>query len=738
MGVPEQVRAEQAHIDRTYERIDQLREQAVSRASEAARFTDNVPASLADREAALAAHGVRRSRFVVGNQPICFGRIDTQDHDTFHIGRLGVSDMEGDPMLVDWRAPIAESFYRATARDPRNLSRRRHIRMHARTVVGIDDEALDSEALADVAHDLVGEGALLAALAAPRTGQMGDIVATIQGQQDEAIRASLRGILIVQGGPGTGKTAVALHRAAYLLYAHELELSVQGVLVVGPNAIFARYVENVLPGLGETGVRLATPADLVDGVTVTAIDTPAAGRIKGAASMVTTMRDAAFAHVRPLDAPAEIGFDRWQLEVTPEDSQRVIDDAIGQDKPYAEGRVIAYRGLLRLLTEKVAHKAAISVEAGQLSRHFFEEKAIRRRLADDAAVRALTSRFWPALTPDALVDEVLVKLGFNADHTARTVHDVALVDEARALIGAPPAKSERAKRKPRFDSILERQLADMGLIPNCKVCGAELSPKGFDWVCTNCDPPRHWRSEEVLVPLQVQQINETVAHVQETYAEAEEIEERTTWGHVLVDEAQELTHMQWRMLTRRCPTRSFTIVGDLNQAGGASDVGGWAEVGHAIDPDRDAQVLTLDVNYRTPEEIMEVANALLRAEGEVVNPPRSVRAVGERPVAIAAPSFDEALALGRSRAHEIANAHEGTVVVIVPSDIAPTVGPEALDQRVVEIGVEQVRGLEFDSVVIVEPSRYPTGDLYVALTRATTRLVLAHSADLPEAIRAAL
>lgn len=735
MGVPEQVRAEQAHIDATYARIDQLREQAVNRASEAAVFSDNVPANLADREAALAAHGVRRSRFVVGNQPICFGRIDTQDHETFHIGRLGVSNIEGDPMLVDWRAPIAESFYRATARDPRGLSRRRHIRMSARTVVGIDDEALDTEALADAAHDLVGEGALLAALAAPRTGQMGDIVATIQGQQDEAIRAPLRGILIVQGGPGTGKTAVALHRAAYLLYAHELELSVQGVLVVGPNAIFARYVENVLPGLGETGVRLATPADLVDGVTVGALDAAADGRVKGAASMVDTIRSALYGHVRALDESATVGFDRWQLKVTPSDSQRVIDVALAAEKPYAEGRVLAYRALLGVLVEKVAHKAAISVEAGQLSRHFFEEKAIRRRLADDDAVRALTSRIWPALKPDTLVDEVLAAFGFTADRNARTVHDAALVDEARWLIGEAPTKQNKAKRKRRFDAILERQLADMDLLPSCKVCGSELSPKDFDWECTNCDPRRFWKSEQVLVPLQIQQINEIVAHVTETYAEAEVVEERTTWGHVLVDEAQELTHMQWRMLTRRCPTRSFTIVGDLNQAGGASAVGGWAEVGHAIDEERDALVLKLDVNYRTPEEIMTVANALLATSGEIVDPPRSVRAVGEKPIAVAT---SDPLGAARARAAEMAATHDGTVAIIVPSDIAPTVGPEALDQQVVEIGVEQVRGLEFDSVLIVEPSQYPIGDLYVALTRATTRLVLVHADPLPDAIEGAL
>ncbi|MDP1793204.1 MAG: AAA family ATPase, partial [Acidimicrobiales bacterium] len=727
---------EQDHVDRTYERIEQLREQAVARASEAAKFTDNVPGALADREAALAAAGFRRSRFVVGNQSICFGRLDTQDHEIFHIGRLGVSDVEGDPMLVDWRAPIAESFYRATPRDPRGLSRRRHIRMHARTVVGVDDEALDQDALADAEHSLVGEAALLSALAAPRSGQMGDIVATIQGQQDEAIRAPLRGILVVQGGPGTGKTAVALHRAAYLLYAHELELSVQGVLVVGPNAIFARYVENVLPGLGETGVRLATPADLVDGVTVSVVESPAVGRVKGSAAMVATMRDTLYAHVAAIDAPVAIGFERWRLEVTTDDARAVIDAVVAQDKPYAEGRVLAYRALLGALTAKAAAATDRSVRAGQLSRHYFDERAVRRRLADDPEIRALTSRIWPVVQADALVDEVLVDLGFAADRTARSVHDAALVDEARALIGEPPTRKEKTKAKPRIDSILERTLADMGLIPDCKVCGSELSPKGFDWVCTTCDSPRRWKVEQVLAPVQVQQLNETIAHVTETYGEAEEVEQRSTWGHVLVDEAQELTHMQWRMLTRRCPTRSFTIVGDLNQSGGASDVGSWEAVGCAIDRERAAHVLTLEVNYRTPEEIMEVANALLRAQGEVVNPPRSVRAAGERPVAIAADSFERALAMARTRAaDEVARTEAGTVAVIVPAEVAPSIGPEALDQRVVEIGVEQVRGLEFDSVIIVEPNRYARGDLYVALTRATTRLAVVYVDPLPNAIR---
>jgi UvrD-like helicase family protein len=733
LGVPEQLRSEQDHVDRTYARIDVLRQQAADQAAASLQFNDRMPSSVMDREALAAAHGIRRSRYVIGDQSICFGRIDTTTDEVFHIGRLGVSDAEGDPLLVDWRAPIAESFYRATPSDPRGLTRRRHIRMRARTVVALDDEPLDRESLDENDTQLVGEAALLAALAAPRRGQMGDIVATIQAQQDEAIRAQLRGVLVVQGGPGTGKTAVALHRAAYLLYQHELELSVQGVLVVGPNKIFARYVENVLPGLGETGVRLATPGELIEGVEATATDTPEVARLKGAASMVDTLRATLWAHCQPVDESVHIGLDRWRLEVTPEDSRRILDDVLALDLPYVEGRVAAFRGLLTHLVAQAQAMSERSERAGQLSRHYFDAAVTRRRLGDDRAVRALTSRLWPRVTSAQLVDEVLTALGYAAGDGARSVHDLALLDEADALIGQPPTAAAKAKTKPRIDAVLERQLADMGLLPNCPVCGSELASKGFDWFCDTCEPKRTFKTEEVLAPLQVQQLNETIAHVTETFREAPDVEERTTWGHVLVDEAQELTPMQWRMLSRRCPTGSFTIVGDLNQASGASANATWTDVALAINDDRDAHVLTLDVNYRTPEEIMRVATAVLRAADSPVDPPRSVRSTGEDPTIEHVASYDDALRAARAHAAErVAATEAGTVVVLVPREGAPVVGPEALDERIVEMGVDQARGLEFDSVIVVEPGRFETHELYVALTRATAQLTVVHSEPLPE------
>jgi superfamily I DNA/RNA helicase len=336
-----------------------------------------------------------------------------------------------------------------------------------------------------------------------------------------------------------------------------------------------------------------------------------------------------------------------------------------------------------------------------------------------------------------VVDGVLASLGYATG--GRSVHDAALLDEAKQLIGEPPNRAARAKAKPRIDTILERVLADMELLPSCPVCGFELTSKDFDWLCTRCDPPKLWRAEEIMAPVQVQQLNETIARVNETYGEAPAEEARTTWGHVLVDEAQQLTPMQWRMLSRRCPTGSFTIVGDLNQGNGTSEIVDWSAVGALINEARPAHVLTLEVNYRTPSEIMDVATVALRAANSPVEPPRSVRSTGERPTVIAADTYDDALQHARSIAADRAAATPaGTIVIVVPADGAPVIAPEALDERVVEMGVEQARGLEFDDVIVVEPSRFEVHDLYVALTRATARLTLVHAEPLPDAIGRAL
>jgi hypothetical protein len=461
-------------------------------------------------------------------------------------------------------------------------------------------------------------------------------------------------------------------------------------------------------------------------------------RVKGAASMVETLRGALWSRCAPIDANVHIGFDRWRLEVTPADTQQMIDDVVALNLPYAEGRVRAYRGLLALLTGLVEQAADRSVRAGQMSPHRFDATAVRRRLGEDAEVRALTSRFWPRVTPWQLVDEALDAVGLPRAKGTRSAHDVALLDEATELIGDVPKPAERKRKAPRIDAILERQLADMGLLPNCPVCGSELAPKGFDWLCTTCEPPKTWKAEQVMQPLQIQQLNETVAHVNETYRVEDEEEARTTWGHVLVDEAQGLTPMQWRMLRRRCPTGSFTVVGDLNQAI-ASEAGGWEQIGRSINSDRAPQVLTLEVNYRTPEEIMRVATEVLRVADAPIEPPRSVRMTGETPTALRADNFEDALALARVRAEEhVAATDAGTVVILVPADVAPTVEPDAIDRRVVEMGVDQARGLEFDSVIVVEPSRFEVHELYVALTRATSHLTVVHADPLPEALASTL
>ena len=339
MGVVEELRAEQEHIDGAYARLDELRSSASSLAEEVIGLgRGGSLADRVDRDARVQLSLARRAALSVGERPLCFGRLDTEDGDRLHIGRLGVSDQAGEPLMVDWRAPVAEAFYRATSADRRGVVRRRHIRMKGRRVVGVDDELLTRKGNA-AGSELVGEAALLCSLEQARTGRMGDIVATIQSEQDAAIRAPMRGVLVVQGGPGTGKTAVALHRAAYLLYAHQFPLASQGVLVVGPNPVFCRYVGDVLPGLGETGVRLSTPAELVSAPAGAEMvsDPPEVAAVKADLGMADRLLQVVRSHQRPLEEVAHVGYAIHRLAVTPGDSARLVASA-GAEPTYRAGR----------------------------------------------------------------------------------------------------------------------------------------------------------------------------------------------------------------------------------------------------------------------------------------------------------------------------------------------------------------------------------------------------------------
>ncbi len=634
--------------------------------------------------------------------------------------------------MVDWRAPVAEAFYRATSADRRGVVRRRHIRMKGRRVVGVDDELLARKANG-ASRGLVGEAALLSSLEQARTGRMGDIVATIQAEQDAAIRAPLRGVLVVQGGPGTGKTAVALHRAAYLLYAHQFPLASQGVLVVGPNPVFCRYVGDVLPGLGETGVRLSTPAQLVAAPAgaETVVDPPEVAAIKADLSMAERLSQVVLSHQRPLEEVARIGYSIHRLAVTPADSARMVASA-GTEPTYRAGRAKLEGLLLRYLWRRFERDEQRANRSGVVRRPSPEKDQVIDQLRRLPAVVALADRMWPRLTPEAVVHEALRAAGIEPA-SGWSEHDLALLDEAVALIG--PLVMKRPPRRPAapgLDENLERTLSSLGQLPDCPACGSELSFAAGRWHCGQSMCQKTWRTAQVMSPEAFQRVREIAERVAETHHEASAPKPiAETFGHVIVDEAQDLTPMQWRMLARRCPTGSMTLVGDLGQAKHNWSATSWSAVCALAAPEVPHRVLELTVNYRTPEEVMRLAASVLAEVAPDLRPPVSVRTSGQDPVVTAA-SADRLVESAREAAQcEALTVAPGKVAIIFPPGAVGDVDVDVLDQTVAELDVERAKGLEFDSVVVVEPAAHSAGELYVALTRTTRRLVLVHSRPLP-------
>ena len=732
MGTSDELNAEQAHIDRAYERIDELRVAARRRAADALADSSagGQTATRIDRDALVWNSLARQAALQIGDQSLCFGRLDTVEGERFHIGRLSVSEIDGEPLIVDWRAPIAEAFYRATAREPAGIARRRHLRMSGRTVVALDDELLDRDNADEHDSDLVGEAALLAALTKTRTGRMGDIVATIQAAQDEAIRAPLKGVLVVQGGPGTGKTAVALHRAAYLLYAHRLPLASQGVIVVGPNPVFLRYVENVLPGLGETGVRLATPGQLVPGVAVTAVDTAADAAVKGDAAMADRLAAAIDAHRRPLEETASVPYGAWRLTLTPSESEALI--ATAATKPtYNAGR----KALAGSLVDAFADKAQAALERAARTGHAGPELAQQGRerlvaqLRRTPEVAALLERLWPKLTAARVVDETLAAVGIEP-RSARSEHDAALLDEAMTLLGPRPRRGRRRAEPPlAIDDALDRTLSEIGMLPSCPSCGGELTLREGRWECDVDACLRQWDSSEVMDEATRRTLDEMVERVTGTHRAPPADEARVeTFGHAVVDEAQDLTPMQWRVLRRRVPSGSMTIVGDLGQAKYGWAPTSWRQVAALAAPEAAAHVLELDVNYRTPAEVMDLAAAVLTSIDRAVRPPRSVRRSGEPPVFVRVDSdpVERARAIAIDEARVVDG---GRVAIVLPPSAATPAEPSVLDRTIAELGIEDAKGLEFDSVIVVEPAEFDAGSLYVALTRTTRRLTIVSTAN---------
>jgi len=742
----DELAAEQAVIDRAYDRIEAMRDQARRVAdgmldqgaggTHSARLERDVRIHVTER---------RLAELRVGDAALCFGRTDHDDGERLYIGRMAVSDDTNDALIVDWRAPAAEPFYRATGRHPMGLTRRRHFVLRGRRLVGIDDELLDADLLgAD--HDdgglvLVGEGALLGALERSRTGHMGDIVATIQSEQDEVIRAPLPGILVVEGGPGSGKTAVALHRAAYVLYTHRFPLERAGVLLVGPNRIFLRYIEDVLPSLGEHTVVFATPAGLRPGTRVGAVDSPQAARVKGDARMVGVVARAVAQRQQALGEPVEIPWGRHRLTVSVNDSARLVSRARRRSSAHNERRAALERLLVRHLVDQLdARGTHVADEA---------RSDLQEGLRSDPAFMAAVNAMWPALTPEAFLHRFLASPALieragrglldagecaalhrpAAPRTAAprtadvawTDADVALLDEAAVVLGERPLPRVRTNgASDEGDSYaIERALDDAGAF----------------------DPQ-----------LRVDLRRRLEAEAAEVDADVPDLATRT-FGHVLVDEAQDLSPMQWRMLARRCPSGSMTIVGDLGQATGPSAPASWDEVVAQLPHRRELRVATLTVNYRTPAEVMDVAARVLAAAAPSIVPPVAVRRAGVDPVFSHVDPDDVVEAVAGTVTAEVHEVGSGKVGVVAPAglvgDLAEAIGPDlartgadigVLDARVAVLAPEMAKGLEFDAVVVVEPARVvaesPQGlrALYVALTRTTRRLHVVHSEPLPPAL----
>ncbi len=710
---------EQAHLTRLYERLDALRDQTRARLAEVRRRdAGGTHQNRSERDAFNGMYEARLAQLNAVESGLAFGRLDMAGGDRHHIGRIGLTDDGHDTLLVDWRAPVAEPFYRATPASPHGVIRRRHLRTRGRQLLDVEDDVFDLDAMTEADKEtLGGEGALLAALSARRTGRMRDIVETIQAEQDMVIRADAEGVLVVQGGPGTGKTAVALHRAAYLLYSHRDTLSRTGVLVLGPNSVFLRYIEQVLPSLGETGVVLATLETLVPGVSVTAEESPEVAAIKSDAAMADRIASAVSSYQR---IPAEdivFQWDEHQLRLTPQQVANARSRARRTGRRHNRGRYAFAKQILRMLVRQVVSNDP----------ELAGKRWVVRTLMRSDEFRDVINQLWPLVSAVDVVESMYAEARGPLQRepgSGWTVADVAVIDEAWALVGDPGEVLEIAARR-------RQQQAEV------QYAREVIAASG---VAGRVDP-------EALAA------RYAGASAGDSVADRAGRSAAWQYGHVLVDEAQELSPMAWRMLLRRCPTRSMTVVGDIAQTSASWGAPSWADVFDAIAPGRWRSV-ELTVNYRTPAEVMEVAADVLHAVDPNATTPTSVRETGLRPTAMQVDRATLAKAVAEVAETEVATAAGGTVGVLVPTGLLTDVreavmerlpdetSGEPLEAPVTVLSVHAAKGLEFDNVVLVEPELIAsTGvnglrDLYVAMTRPTQRLTVVHAAPLPPALHA--
>jgi DNA helicase IV len=763
---------EQDYITLLYTRLDDLRQRSTDRLSGVLRQSGGTHQARVERETFSALYRQQIAQFDAAENGLCFGRLEFDDGELRYIGRIGIHSDTDDyaQLLMDWRADAARPFYLATAASPGDVKVRRHIKTRGRKLASLDDEVLDLAVADPSRHEgLTGESALLAALNASRTGAMGDIVETIQAEQDMIIRAPMAGALVVQGGPGTGKTAVALHRAAYLLYTYRRQLEKRGVLVVGPNATFLRYIGQVLPSLGETSVLLSTIGDLYPSVNAAGTEPAVVAAIKGRIGMAKVIAAAVRDRQELPDEPLEIRVDAARirlvttsgreenprefaatsgtLRLTPRAITQARERARRSRRPHNQARSVFAREIINALTRQLAREIGTDVRTGTPLLDQDDVADLRRELRTDPAVRGAINELWPILTPQQLVSELLsdpdrlaaaAPRMSAADRAALlrapdapwTPADVPLLDEAAELLGEDDRASRAARARRRRPE--------------------EAYAQGVRAIIGRDEED----DEEILMGADLVDASRLAARYEDeqnlTAAERAAADRTWAFGHVIVDEAQELSQLAWRMIMRRCPARSLTIVGDVAQTG---DLGGLHTWNEALDPyleDR-WRLAPLTVNYRAPAEVMAVAADVLAEIDPELTLPRSVRESGHEPWHQQAEAAELTTAVAHAATRLAEQAGDGKIAVIVPEGRAVELGaavsqalPDTaigadpdLTSPVVVLTVKQAKGLEFDCVLIADPAgllaESPRGlnDLYVALTRATLQVGVVHDGPLP-------
>ncbi|GAB3611781.1 HelD family protein [Humibacter ginsengisoli] len=752
-----------------YARLDALREDTVQRLAAVRRQTaGGTHQARGERDAYARLYEDRILQLREVEPRLVFGRLQLEASDPSeepesddplrdprlrYVGRTGLRDDDEHTVLLDWRAPQASAFYQATAANPLGVAARRRLTMRDRNVLRVDDEVFDSRLLEQPGtrpDEVSGDAALMAALMSQRTGRMNDIVATIQAEQDRIIRSELRDALVVQGGPGTGKTAVALHRAAYLLYAHRQKLQGSGVLVVGPTHAFLTYIEEVLPSLGESGVVMQSLGELFPGVSADTDDPPATAQLKGSKQLVNLIHRAVESRQRVPAEASVVEVDNERLMVEPALIADALRRAQRTGKPHNEARVTFVKHALTALTARLAEQLR---KKGQTLDE--EDLAVLREdVRTSYDVRVLLNTAWLPLTPQKLLADLYARPQWLAELTPRwsaekrallrrprdapfTISDIPLLDEAAEVLGEAADVRDQAQRQ----AAKEQRKRDL------RVARAAIADAGAESFVT------------------AEQLVDQAAGQGDGLTTAERAASDRTWayGHVVVDEAQELSPMQWRLLVRRCPMKSFTIVGDIAQSSSASGGRSWAD---AVGPlfKNHWRLEELTVNYRTPAQIARQAEAFARSHGLPITPARAVRE-GDWPVReVIAPAVQVAnsVAYGPSKrqtsrpeagivdatveavAHDRGIDDTGTLAVIVPVALADEVadavsrrfgadagrGASGLVKPIVVLTAQDAKGLEFDAVVIADPdalvAESPRGAsaLYVAMTRPTQRLTL--------------